>query len=94
MPQRRSFGSGCSWRDSKPLTTPGNNDYSPQLHHHPKPDEKSNDSSSGGVWSGQHGTHPSNHKVIDHVPYRSRQGGGDWKTGRAPNWKDKSVSEV
>ena len=82
MPQRRSFGSGCSWRDSTPLSK-----------HTTDEGHKGEERTSDVPWSvaGQQGTHPP--KVIDHVPFRSR-GGRDWKSNKGSNWKDKEVIKM
>lgn len=88
MPQRRSFGSGCSWRDHQ--TTTGNNKtpVSTTDSNH-KPEDTS--SSSGGWTTVQSsGSHP---RVIDHVPYRSRPS-HEWKgagsNNKGSNWRGKT----
>lgn len=67
-PQRRSFGSGCSWRES-PIKAPPTNETEPEkdevFHHN----------------NHHYTTTPTTHhapKVIDHIPYRSR-GKGEWQ---------------
>ena len=101
-PQRRSFGSGCSWREAvtgKINNTGGTSTVD-------SPEEESNDdvfvntpsgqphhvhpSSPHGYSMYQHGTHPPPPRIIDHVPYRSRH--SEWSDYRQPNrgsWRGK-----
>lgn len=101
-PQRRSFGSGCSWREAvtgKINNTGGTSTVD-------SPEEESNDdvfvntpsgqphhvhpSSPHGYSMYQHGTHPPPPRIIDHVPYRSRH--SEWLDYRQPNrgsWRGK-----
>lgn len=89
MPQRRSFGSGCSWRDHQP-STPTKTPTSTADNH------KYDESPNGGGWTTVQsgGSHP---RVIDHVPYRSRPS-HEWKGAgsgsKGSNWRDKANQEV
>ena len=101
-PQRRSFGSGCSWREAvtgKINNTGGTSTVD-------SPEEESNDdvflntpsgqphhvhpSSPHGYSMYQHGPHPPPPRIIDHVPYRSRH--SEWSDYRQPkggSWRGK-----
>ena len=83
-PQRRSFGSGCSWRES-----PVKNGPHPPA---PPPQSATNELEKDDVFY-HRVTTPTNHKVIDHVPYRSRGNGGkgEWQEPsrrRGNSWRE------
>lgn len=86
-PQRRSFGSGCSWRESPvkngPQAPPNNQSNNAE----------SAESEKDEVFYHHRVTTPTTHKVIDHIPYRSRGNGGkgEWQEPpkrRGSSWRE------
>ncbi|XP_003387130.1 PREDICTED: uncharacterized protein LOC100639191 isoform X1 [Amphimedon queenslandica] len=86
-PQRRSFGSGCSWRESPVKNGP----QAPPTNQTNNGD--SAESEKDEVFYHHRVTTPSSHKVIDHIPYRSRGNGGkgEWQEPpkrRGSSWRE------
>ena len=91
MPQRRSFGSGCSWRDA--ANTSSNKPTTPVVEADEqsiKDDSNTDPQPQGGNWYNQHGG-PT--RVIDHVPYRSRQGNSEWKPTKGNAWRGRTIND-
>lgn len=105
-PQRRSFGSGCSWRESAvsskkstsgSTSTPSTETVSeiPQERDEVFYNQSRGPSLSLAPPTGYTSYHYNSHspRVIDHVPYRSRQPRGDWQR-QSSNWREKEQKEV
>ncbi len=98
MPQRRSFGSGCSWREhpiNKPTTLPSTSSTSSSNNTVGIDDNQSinktiDDNNNEPTINWSCGTP----RIIDHIPYRSRQA-NEWKETKGHNWrKDRNTDEV
>ena len=96
-PQRRSFGSGCSWREGATLGKHGNGS-TPLMENSKDPIDE--DQEDDVFYNQSRPTYPNHTRKIDHVPYRSRKDSkGDWteeRWGKGGNWRnnEETVSDT